>query len=252
MTSRSPHIVITRPTEQAHTLADDLRTRGFTPLLYPGLSFRPCTQTARLDTELKRLAAGDYDLMILTSGQAAQSVSERTAALALSLKGRVVWTVGHRTAAACHFEADIRTPPDARDALTLLAALPDLRNQRVLLPQSPLAAPTLTEGLAARGATVTVIHPYEVVAGEGGDDVPHLMQQGQIDALTFFSSSAVEGVVARLEASGISLSEIQALPAICFGQQTAATARAYGLTTWEGDATYTTFYHLLEQVCRQG
>lgn len=250
--SRAHRIVITRPQDQSEALARELQDRDMTPIFYPGLAYATCPDVMMLDAALARMAAGHYGMMILTSRQAARIVSERLTSLEIASLERPIWTVGAQTAAACTFEADIHTPENAHDALTLLKSLPNVRGIRILLPQSPLAAPTLCDALVARGADVTVIHPYEVVAGEGGDDVPDLLRQHNIHAFTFFSGSAVEGVMARLEAADINATDLKSIPAVCFGRQTAAVARAMSLRVLEGNATYDTFYALLEQACREG
>jgi uroporphyrinogen-III synthase len=247
---QAPRIVITRPQEQSAVLAKELQDRGMTPVFYPGLAFATCPDVMMLDAALAKIAAGDYDMMILTSRQAARIVSERLTSLEIVRIEQPVWTVGAQTAAACTFETDLHTPEHAHDALTLLDALPNVRGKRILLPQSPLAAPTLCDALVARGAQVAVIHPYEVIAGEGGDDVPGMLREQAIRAFTFFSGSAVEGAMARLEAADIKANDLKSVPAVCFGRQTAASARDMNLTVLEGNATYDMFYTLLEQACK--
>lgn len=242
-------IVITRPIEQAQTLADALKARGAVPVFYPGFTFGPPDDLAALDRALIEAAQGHYDAIILTSGQTARIIGERLIALNLSLAEQTIWAVGPHTAAACQFEANIHIPPQAQDAKMLLTALPDLHGKRILLPQSPLAAPTLYEGLMAQGAEVKIVHPYRVITGEGGDDLPDLMRRGLISAFTFFSGSAIEGVIVRLEVAGLSIDHVRATPSVCFGAITAAKGRASGLNVWEGDTTYDTFYRLLEQAC---
>jgi uroporphyrinogen-III synthase len=243
------HIVITRPIEQAEALADELRARGANPVFYPGFTFGPTDDPEALDHALIEASQGQYDMLILTSGQAARIVSECVVQLGLSLAERDVWVVGPQTAAACQFEAKVHVPAEANDAKTLLKSLPDVQGKRVLLPQSPLADPSLSEGLAALGAKVTIVHPYSVIAATGGDDVPDFIGRGLISAFTFFSGSAIEGVMSRLEEAGLSLDQVRTIPAVCFGTSTAAKARALGLTVYEGDTTYETFYRLLEQAC---
>lgn len=245
------HIVITRPIEQAQRLADELRARGAIPVLYPGLMFGPMDDPVAFEQALREADDGAYDIMILTSPQAARVVSERMAQMGVSLAERDVWVVGERTAAACQFEAKMHVPTQARDANTLLDALPDLKGQRVLLPQSPLARSTLSDELIAQGAHVTVVHPYSVIAGDGGDDVPALIRAGEIAAFTFFSGSAVEGVMARLEAAGLTRDAVSGIPAVCFGGSTAAVAREMGLAALEGDTTYETFYRLVAEACEK-
>jgi len=245
------YIVITRPIEQAESLADELHARGAIPVLYPGLTFAPLSDSAALDDALREAANGVYDMLILTSGQAARVVSERVASLSLSLAGKNIWVVGAHTAAACHFEANIHIPAMAQDAKTLLAALPDLHGNRIFLPQSPLAAPTLSEGLMAQGAEVKIVHAYSVIAGAGGDNVPDLIRRGLISAFTFFSGSAVEGMLVRLEVAELSIDDVKNIPSVCFGKITAVKGRALGLDVWEGDTTYTTFYRLLETACAE-
>jgi uroporphyrinogen-III synthase len=220
-------------------------------VIYPGLAFAPPADFDSVDAALKAVSAGQYDAVILTSAYAAAVISERLKTLKLSWAERIIWTIGSYTASNCRFEAAIQTPPpQVRDALTLLQVLPDMQGKRILLPQSPLAAPILAQGLIERGAHVTIVHPYMVIPSEEGKEVPDLFHQNVIRAMTFFSGSAVDGVVTRLEASGVSIATIRSIPAVCFGGSTAWTARHHALSIFEGDSTYEKFYALLEWACQ--
>jgi uroporphyrinogen-III synthase len=100
----------------------------------------------------------------------------------------------------------------------------------VLLPVSALARTALAETLTARGADVVTVTAYRTVCGSGGDDVPRLLAQRQIDAVVFTSSSTVTFFIERLTRENGAPELALALPAACIGQPTAATAREHGFT----------------------
>jgi uroporphyrinogen-III synthase len=75
-----------------------------------------------------------------------------------------------------------------------------------------------------------VVHAYQTVCGEGGVDVPLLLAQKRIDALTFTSSSTVTCFLERLDREGSLQEDALPVPAACIGPQTAATARDRGFT----------------------
>jgi uroporphyrinogen III methyltransferase / synthase len=100
-----------------------------------------------------------------------------------------------------------------------------------LLPSSEIARPELAERLRERGADVTTVTAYRTVTGEGGLNIPGMLADQQIDALTFCSPSAVDGFVTRFEREGGPLSDAMLLPVACIGPTTLDSAREHGFAS---------------------
>ena len=108
----------------------------------------------------------------------------------------------------------------------LLDALPldDMRGRRVLLPQGAGARAILAQRLKDAGVQVTEVEAYRAVAdARGATGVRERLERGEIDVLTFTSSSTVERFVEAVgtDTRGASIAVI--------GPVTAQTARDFGL-----------------------
>lgn len=228
-------VVNTRAAHQAGALDALLYARGAIPLAYPCIAIAPPDDPALLDSALSDLAAGHYDWLILTSANTVAALVQRLARTELSLEGAAFRTaaVGPATTATARqsLNLDIADLPAAYIAESLAECLPVTSGTRVLLPESALARPTLADMLRARGAEVTVVTAYQTVCGRGGVDVPRLLALGQIDALTFTSSSTVTCFLERLSDAGASPEQARPVCAACIGPKTAETARGCGFTT---------------------
>jgi len=101
--------------------------------------------------------------------------------------------------------------------------------QHVLLPRADIASASLAEGLRARGATVDDVVAYRTVSAPldspAGRAAVRALELGQLDAVTFASSSAVRAFVkGGLWARG------RHNPLVaCIGPVTAQVARDLGL-----------------------
>lgn len=227
-------IVNTRAIHQAETLNVLLRQRDAIPLDYPCITVTPPDDPALLDAALFDLKAGNYEWLVLTSANTVFAIAERLAVLGLTLNGGRFQTaaIGPATADAIQQNLGISIAdfPAEYVAESLANHLPLKVGERVLLPESALARPTLAENLTARGASVTVVMAYQTVCGTGGANIAYLLTQGQVDMLTFTSSSTVTYFVERLQNEGGRLEMALAVPAACIGPKTAATAQAYGFS----------------------
>ena len=103
--------------------------------------------------------------------------------------------------------------------------------QRVLLPQSAIAPADLADTLTAKDATVRVVTAYQTIAGYGGVRLADFLARGEVDAVIFASSSAVDGFVIPPRDEGIGIEAIDAIPVVCIGQSTASTARRHGIVS---------------------
>jgi uroporphyrinogen-III synthase len=227
-------IVITRAAHQAGEFELLLRGKGAEPLLYPCIATAPPDETTALDSALHQAAQGDFDWLVLTSANAVLALAQRLETLKIStdsLKNLSVAAVGPATAEATHalLELEMALIPEEYSAEALVYALRPTSGMRVLLPQADLARPTLVEGLVAAGATVTSIVAYRTVQGTGGVDLPALLADGQVDAITFTSPSTAHNFLERLRTEGGNPDQLRGVVLACIGPTTAEAVRDIGL-----------------------
>jgi uroporphyrinogen-III synthase len=228
-------IVNTRAAHQAAALDEILRAHGAVPLDYPCIEIAPPADHAPLDGSLRDLAAGRYAWLVLTSVNTVIAVSRRLDVLGMRLGGRAFQTAAigpaTRDAAREHLGLETRVVPEKFVAESLGEALPVQPGERVLLPESEIARPVLAGILRERGAEVTVVTAYRTSRGSGGDNVPGLIAQGMIDAVTFTSSSTVTNFLERIGREGGPVARALEVCAACIGPVTADIARQSGFTS---------------------
>jgi uroporphyrinogen III methyltransferase/synthase len=110
----------------------------------------------------------------------------------------------------------------------IAAGLPDAAGARVLLARADIADGRLIEGLRARGAIVDQFMAYRtLVADEDAGPLRAALAKGEIDVVTFASSSTVRNLCRALGGDAPALLR-RALVA-CIGPVTAGAAREEGL-----------------------
>lgn len=234
-------VVVTRSEDRADGLVERLRKLGATPLVYPTIAFAPPEDSGPFEQALRRLLAGAYDWLLLTSVTGVQTVQNQlekiykedsatgAGAHLQTIANLRLAAVGPSTAAAC---AEIlgRQPavvPEKFIGEELAAALGDLRGQRVLLANADISRPKLQEMLAAAGATVDRVIAYRTVPATGGADLPALLAAGEINAITFTSGSTVRYFVERIGPAALEAARRAMI--VCIGPITAEAAVAVGL-----------------------
>jgi uroporphyrinogen-III synthase len=118
--------------------------------------------------------------------------------------------------------------PEKFVAEALAEAIGDLSGQHVLLAQADLSRPVLAEQLQQAGANLDTVVAYRTVPATGGTDLPALLAEGVIDAITFTSGSTVRNFVERIGPEA--LPHAQQTIIACIGPVTAETAQEVGLT----------------------
>ncbi len=228
-------IVLTRATGQSSQFAETLRGLGAEPIVCSAISIAPPDDWGPLDAALQ--VAAPYDWVVFTSVNAVRAVFERLAALGIPAErltqGRVA-AIGKATARVLR-EAGIAPDfvPSSSVAETILAELGPVAGRTICLPQADIARPTLAEGLAAQGALVSAAVAYRTVPDPQAAELAALLQAGNIDAVTFTSSSTVRYTLDALQSTGLDLATASALlgqTAIAsIGPITSQTARDHGL-----------------------
>jgi uroporphyrinogen III methyltransferase/synthase len=230
-------VVVTRPREQAASLAEPLEALGAEVLLVPTIRIEPRPLDDEVAVVLRELST--YQLVVFTSANAvrvfAGYLARGTEAAAMPA-GPVVAAVGPATAAAlekhglaCHLV------PDDYVAEGLLESIRDVgaavAGSRVLVPCARAARDILPETLRARGAMVDVLPVYETVVAFELAVPPASIEAA--DYITFTSGSTARQLAALLEAadtSGRPLAERLAGVRLCsIGPVTSGVLRDLGL-----------------------
>jgi len=217
-------VVVTRSHQQAHALVAALRAQGAEPVVVPAIAIETIADAGEIAAAVARLRAGPAPRWLaFTSANAARIVANHVAATDLS--GLRVAAVGRATMRALHeIGVSVDLVPIAETAEALARALLESGAGAggVWLPQAEAARPILAEALGAAGARVMVTAVYRTVSpSQLQADLEALLLSG-LDAITFFSSSAVDNVL-----TATSLPEDLAV--VCIGEVTAQTAIDAGL-----------------------
>lgn len=235
-------IVVTRAREQQSDFAELLEEYGAEVIECPTIAIRPPEDWKALDHSLEHLSG--YQWVIFTSANGVRNFVGRLrdrGGDVRALHGIRVATIGSATATALA-EAGIRADivPDEYRAEAILEALDDdLRGTRVLIPRAAEAREVLPAGLRARGAHVDVVPVYRTVpVADQSETVLGLLRAGQIDAVTFTSSSTVVNFAEMFPGEDLS-ALLKGVTIACIGPITAETAAGYGLATHVMPATFT-------------
>lgn len=228
-------ILVTRPREQAGSLAERLRALGAEPLVCPIIRIEPIADVESVRAVVERLAS--YDWLVFTSGRAVELFSQHLKMAGYrpsDFPALRVASIGSATSHALrHAGWPVTLQPRESVAEELLEALGDVRGRRLLLPTAAVTREVLPQGLRERGALVEVLPLYRTVPGEGIGEAVALLRQRSVDAIAFTSGSTVGFLLAGMQQEGVTQEEarqlINAARVVCIGPATAETARGLGV-----------------------
>jgi uroporphyrinogen-III synthase len=225
-------IVNTRASHAASDLDDLLRRCGAEPLSYPSIRVVPPPDTAPLDEAVRDAFAGRFDWVLIPTAHAAYMVAQRLLALELGPlpDGLNLGAIGARAAQATERELG-RAPylvPEDDVAESFFRASSNGHDLRVLLPQGDLLRSLHARGPAEHSIHVTAVPAYRTLLGSGGVDLPLLLAEQRVDAVTLTSPIAARNLDERLDAEGAFKDALAGLPIACSGSATAAAAAELG------------------------
>lgn len=203
-------------------IAATLRRHGAQPVIAPLINFASADRPELLAGALERLAAGEYDWLVITS---ATTVDVLMSASATVPEGTKIAAVGETTAGALTasgYRVDF-VPIKDNSARGLVAEWPGASG-RVLIPQSDIAEPTLVDGLAGLGVDAEYVSAYRTVGVQVSAEIAAGVASGAINVILLSSGSIARQVQEQLAP----LPEGTVVAAI--GPRTAYDARAAGLT----------------------
>jgi len=236
-------ILVTRARAQASDLTTRLTSAGAVCLECPTIEVMPPSEWGPLDAAIRNFE--QYHWLIFTSVNAVQRFFDRLFALgydARRLAGVQLCAIGPATARRmADFGLICDIVPETYRAESVVAAFDriDMRGKRVLLPRAEAARPVLPAALSQMGADVDVVVAYRtVLSDKNQEELLRWIDAGEIDCLTFTSSSTVKNLMQLLSPPHVDRLLSRAVVA-AIGPITAQTAAGLGLRVDIVAETYT-------------
>lgn len=225
-------VVVTRAREQASDMAALLAAQGANVIQFPTIEVHPLEDYSDVRKTLGYISSYDWVAFTSVNGVAyffeqLRAIGQDTRALA----GCKIAAIGPATAQALKkhgLRADF--VPERFVAESVIQGLTALgiSGKRILIPRAKVARDVLPEQLRAAGAGVEVLPIYETRPSHGRrEEVLEMLDNGEIQCITFGSSSTVENFIELIPAA--KLKEYPALKFACIGPITAKTLDKYGL-----------------------
>jgi len=229
-------IMVTRTREQASDLVAGLEEHGANCLEYSTINIRPVESYEVLDEELERLK--EYHWILFTSLNGVKYFFERLYSKGMDardLNGPDIAAVGKSTAdLLLKYGVNADLIPSTFTGEGLAESLLDqgVEGRNILIPRALHGREILPETLRGAGAQVTVAPVYQNCKVEGDRDTLRTeFEEGNVDMITFTSSSTVRNFLAMIDAE--SQEELQSLLAdvkiAAIGPITAKTVTDNGL-----------------------
>jgi uroporphyrinogen III methyltransferase/synthase len=232
-------ILVTSARTQVSSFNRLLLEHGAQPIVMPAIEVVDMPSTEELDQAI--LSLESYQWLVFVSVNGVESFFERLYALnrdARWLKNVYIGAIGPATAGALETRG-LRTDFLPR-IYTNQGFLAELKNQditgsRFLLPRADIATRELADGITRLGAEVHEVAAYRIVSTvKAISQGRQLLLAGEIDIITFTSSSAVTNLLSLLNGKKELLNKTTVA---CIGPITAATAAKAGLkvgiVAWE-------------------
>lgn len=236
-------IVITRAREQASDFRAELQELGANCIEFPTIAISPPPSWEPLDAAVRNIS--QYDWAIFTSVNGVRFFMERLLAAGMDardLKGVKLAAIGPKTSEALEtlmLKPDLVPGEYRAEAIIEAFEARDVRGKRFLIPRAMVAREILPEKLREWGADVDVVPAYQTtLPRENVPEIAELFINGQVDCVTFTSSSTVTNFFSLLEKENI-LPHLGGTAIACIGPVTAQTAKGFGLQTSIMPSEYT-------------
>ncbi|MQC48515.1 MAG: uroporphyrinogen-III synthase, partial [Chloroflexi bacterium] len=227
-------VLVTRTRSQASSLVTALRLHGAYPIILPAIEIETRVDEEALRDAISLLDASDYRWVVFTSSNAVEVfldavMQQRDLRAFGDTRICAIGAATERSLVARGLRPDL--VPDDAVGNAITPALLDhgpLEGTRVLLPRAQRAGSVLPDSLRQAGATVDDVPLYLAAPpAQPSSEALDVLRAGQIDIVTFTSSSTVRNLITLL---GGDTSPLRAATVACIGPTTAETARAAGLT----------------------
>lgn len=198
-------ILVTRTREQASELMVGLEEYGANCIECSTINIEPVESYEVLDEEFERL--NEYHWILFTSLNGIKYFFKRMYEKGMDardLKGPSIGAVGKSTADLLHeygVNADLIPPTFTGEGLAESLLDQGVEGRNVLIPRAMQAREILPETLRGAGAQVTVAPVYQnVLPADRKEALKEELAKGDVDMLTFTSSSTVRNFLSMLDA----------------------------------------------------
>lgn len=222
-------IVVTRPKISGNTLSLKLRKLGAIVYDYPCIEIQEIPDNENLKSEIGHIS--DYSWLVFTSKNGVNIFFEslikenKDFRLLGSIK---IAVIGSQTVQALkNYGIICDFVPEVYDGEHLAKGLADRvdKKDKVLLVRAMMGTDEIPKILEEKGIYYTDVPIYKtLLKSENSQYIEELINQNNIDFITFTSSSTVEGFISSMPK--VDLSKVMG---ICIGDKTAQTAKHYGI-----------------------
>jgi len=225
-------VLVTRSREQASMLTSELETLGAECIEAPAIKLVPPESYRELDEAIEKI--NHYNWVIFTSVNGVEHFFNRL--YTMKRDGRVlgnarIAAIGAQTAAKLKeygILADIIPLEFRAEGIVEALAGRIEPGMSVLIPRALVARDVLPEKLGEMGASADVVPVYRTLVGDtDGRVLADQLIAGEIDLVTFTSSSTVTNLLNLLGSTGAEL--LKNAKVACIGPITAATCLEHGI-----------------------
>ena len=224
-------VLVTRSRSQASVLSSMLAERGAEAVELEVIEIKELADTSELDGAVAHLQ--DYHWVLFTSVNGVEAVWRRMRAMGLDARRFGAAKIGAIGPATAERLQGLGLYPDfisqeytSESILEGMAQL-GVYGCRMLLPRSDIAPRDLIEGLTRLGAEPFEVAAYRTVPPDDvASEGKRRLLDGEIDVITFASSSTVANLVALLDGD---VKMINKAKVACIGPATAAAAKEAGI-----------------------
>jgi len=222
-------IIVTRSREQASVLTEKLEALGAEVIEFPVIKIVPPEDTSSIDMAIRILGA--YKWIVFTSANGVEWFIRHLKRHGLDVRamgGARLAAIGPATAAALErYGLKVDYMPSEYIAEAVARDFPGkIAHRRILIARAKDAREVLPEKLAEKGADVEVAAVYEtVIEDSDAASIRDMLASGEIDTVTFTSSSTVKNFVSLIGDAKLA----ESVTIACIGPVTAETATEHGL-----------------------
>ncbi len=225
-------VLVTRPAEQAHALADEIAKRGGQVVLAPMIEIEPINSA---DTQRVIAQIDNYDVVVFVSKNAVEQGLKLVKAAKKGLKKQAVYAVGVGTG-GCLREAgiaDVHVPKSEFSSEGLLKmpglSAHEIEGKRVLIIRGAGGRELLGQSLQQRGASVDYCEVYErVVPRTKLGDVLRAHKVTAPDIAIITSPESLTNLADKIDAEGLDV--MYDVPLMVAGERTAQEVERLGFT----------------------
>ena len=220
-------VAVTHELECPDPLLEELNGLGIEVLEWSAVRTRGPADPEPLKTALQELDS--FEWLVFTSRRAVTAVQSLVADMPRTVRIAAVGSRVEAAVASAGWTAEV-VGHEGAEALAGLLTREVSPGARVLFPAGALASRAMEDPLRAHGAHVRRVEAYRTEpAALAGVQCAADLGSGRVEAVSFLSPSAVEGVVHAAETAGCG-QELRRLRAVCVGATTASSAAGHGFS----------------------